>query len=137
MSELQQSEPEQTALLDLTGKEFNPMWADETTPVFIANNPLHWKAHRLQIMLDRLEKQMQSNPAQFNATVYVRTLDNLTTIMEEINGRAAKPVLEPTTVADGVSESSGSAEVRERITDGVDSGISADNPFAGKRLSPA
>lgn len=130
-------QPQQTTLLDLTGKEFNPMWADETTPVFIANNPLHWKAHRLQVMLDRLEKQMQSNPAQFNSQVYLRTLNNLTALMEEINGKSAGSVLESREVDEGVPEIIGSPALRPGESDGVDIGVSADNPFTRKRVSAA
>ncbi|CAB4155393.1 hypothetical protein UFOVP667_1 [uncultured Caudovirales phage] len=75
----------QSALLDLDGRELNQFWVDEKAPLFVANNPLHWKAHKLQVALERMEKQQRSNPAQFNATVYFATIDKLGDLMGEIN----------------------------------------------------
>jgi hypothetical protein len=76
---------EQKALFDLSGRELNALWVDESAPLFIANNPLHWKAHKLQVALERMEKQQKSNPAQFNATVYFATIEKLGDLMEQIN----------------------------------------------------
>lgn len=76
---------QQTALLDLSGREFNQLWVDDNAPLFVANNPLHWKAHKLQVALARLDKIAEKNPAQFNSTVYMATLDKLGDLMDEIN----------------------------------------------------
>lgn len=85
----------QTALLDLTGREFNQLWVDENAPLFVANNPLHWKAHKLQVALNRLELIAQKNPAQFNSTVYMATLDKLGDLMDLINkGNASGSILD-------------------------------------------
>jgi hypothetical protein len=80
-----QKEAEQIPLLDLTGKEFNAMWVDDNAPLFVANNPLHWKAHKLQIALARMDKISEKNPAQFNSTSYFAALDKLADLMEQIN----------------------------------------------------
>ena len=82
MSELE--EP-QTALFDLSGREFNVNWVDDKQPLFIPNNPIHWKAHKLQILVARLEKQASQNPAQFNSKNYIDALNELEKLMNEIN----------------------------------------------------
>lgn len=121
--------PEQTSLLDLSGKEFNVMWVDESAPLFVANNPLHWKAHKLQVLAARLEKQAERNPAQFNSKNYMDVIDKLVTIMEEIEN--GKKVLDE----GGLDcKSTGSIETPAMgagTTSSVDIGISADNPLAG------
>lgn len=80
--------PVQTPLLDLTGKEYNVMWVDEKQALFIPNNPLHYKAHKYQVLLSRLDKQAQNNPAQFNSTLYKATLDEYIKLVEEIGEQA-------------------------------------------------
>lgn len=124
---------EQSTLLDLDGRELNAMWVDENAPLFIPNNPLHWKAHKLQVAIARMEKQQEKNPAQFNSTTYLAMLNQYTEVMDEINDKAkvahAEQVLESGTVDQGISEQIGSGEVRPGKPDGVDPGISADNPF--------
>lgn len=91
---------QQTALLDLSGREFNQLWVDDNAPLFVANNPLHWKAHKLQVALARLDKIAEKNPAQFNSTVYMATLDKLGDLMTEINnGGARSEVLDSGNVA--------------------------------------
>lgn len=77
--------PEQASLLDLSGRELNALWVDESAPLYIANNPLHWKAHKLQVAIERMEKQQKSNPAQFNSTSYFAAIDKLGDLMEQIN----------------------------------------------------
>lgn len=126
-------EQTQTALLDLTGAEFNVMWVDEGQALFVANNPLHWKAHKLQVAIQRMDKISEKNPAQFNATAYFAALDKLGELMEQIN-------IKQKAMSD--EQSNGSAEVANYGDEGaaptvgarnapsVDSGVSADNPFA-------
>lgn len=125
---------QQTTLLDLNGREFNQLWVDDNAPLFVANNPLHWKAHKLQVALARLDKIAEKNPAQFNSNVYMATLDKLGELMEQINNNEmvakANEVLGQSEVDQGSAERGGSEEIRDRKPDGVDTGISADNPFA-------
>lgn len=129
---------EQVPLLDLNGRELNAMWVDENQPLFIPNNPLHWKAHKLQIALAKMEKQQERNPAQFNSTTYLAMLNQYTEVMDEVNKELkiadANKLLESGEVAQGGTERSGSEEICVGESNGVDPGISADNPFAGKGL---
>lgn len=130
---------QQTALLDLTGREFNQLWVDDNAPLFVANNPLHWKAQKLQVALARLDKIAEKNPAQFNSNVYMATLDKLAELMEQINNNEmvakANEVLESGKMDNGSAERGGSEEIRPGKPDGLDSGISADNPFARQGIS--
>ena len=48
---------EQKSLFNLNGREINPNWVDPNQPLFIPDEPLHFRAHHLQIMLHILEKQ--------------------------------------------------------------------------------
>lgn len=104
---------QQTALLDLSGREFNQLWVDDNAPLFVANNPLHWKAHKIQVALARLDKIAEKNPAQFNSTVYMATLDKLADLMTEINkGGSNGQVLDEGNVAgfgDATAEASDSS----------------------------
>lgn len=138
---------QQTALLDLDGRELNQLWVDDNAPLFVANNPLHWKAHKLQVALARMDKMAEKNPAQFNSTAYFAALDKLAELMEQINAGQMKvatndaendaAILESGEMAEGSAERSGSQTLRPGESNGVDIGISADNPFAGKGLPPA
>lgn len=138
---------QQTALLDINGREFNQLWVDDNAPLFVANNPLHWKAHKIQVALARLDKIAEKNPAQFNSTAYFAALDKLAELMEQINSGQTKvatndaendaAILESGEMDQGSAESGGSEAVRPGESDGLDSGISADNPFARQGLPPA
>ena len=75
----------QTALLDLSAREFNIMFVDETQPLQVAVNPLHWRLHKLQIAAARMENQADRNPAQYNSTTYIATIDKMAELMEQIN----------------------------------------------------
>lgn len=123
---------QQTPLFDLSGREFNAMWVDEKAPLFVANNPLHWQAHELQVLAARLKKQSERNPAQFNSTTYLSVLDKLRKCMDEINGELPNSP----TVQDSVPGSSIEVALGETNAPTVGAGISADNPFAGKRPNP-
>ena len=129
---------QQTTLLDLSGREFNQLWVDDNAPLFVANNPLHWKAHKLQVALARLDKIAEKNPAQFNSNVYMATLDKLAELMEQINNNEmvaqANAVLEQSEMDQGDTGRSETEEIRDGKSDGMDSGISADNPFARPRV---
>lgn len=75
-------------MFDLSGKEFNAYWVDEKAPLFIPNNPLHWKAHKLQILISRLDKQSERNPAQFNSKNYIDALNEFEKLIAEITRKA-------------------------------------------------
>lgn len=130
---------EQSTLLDLNGRELNAMWVDENAPLFIPNNPLHWKAHKLQVALGKMEKQQDKNPAQFNSTTYFAMLNQYTQVLDEINKETkvenAEQILESGAMVEGISGSGEADSVRQGKSDGMDSGISADNPFARQGIS--
>jgi hypothetical protein len=128
---------QQTALLDLDGQELNAMWVDESQPLFIANNPLHWKAHKFQLIVARLEKQAVNNPAQFNSTSYINAVDKLGALMEQIKGGQNGQVLESGKVDGGLPEYRGSEVSSEGKPDGVDSDVRPYNPFTGQGLPAA
>lgn len=118
-----------TSMFDLTGKEFNNLWVNEKTPLFVPNHPLHYKALKLQLMIERLEKQAASNPAQFNSTSYIKTLDDFTNICNEIKEENVKLLGSPD-VAE-VGEPGPTSEMGAGDASGLHSGVSADNPLAG------
>lgn len=122
---------EQATLLDLSGKEFNQMWVDEKQPLFVANNPMHWKAHKLQVAIERMEKQQKTNPAQFNATVYFAALDKYAELMEQINKGEPGEILGSAELAGERTGRSKAPHVGEGASSGLHPGVSADNPFAG------
>lgn len=123
---------EQESLLNLDTKELNAYWVDPAQPLLVPANPLHYAAHKYQIILQRLDIQASKNPAQFNSGNYIAIMEKLEKLWEQINNGE-------TTIAvhdkPGVSDSSGQADSR-KVGDGasapVDTTVSADNPFAGK-----
>lgn len=74
----------QTTLLDTSSKEFDPYWVDQNQPLKIPNNPLHFKAHSLQVLLDLLRTQAKKNPAQFNSKNYIEALNEFTKCIQAI-----------------------------------------------------
>lgn len=102
--------PVQTPLLDLTGKELNAMWVDEKQALFIPNNPLHFKAHKYQVLLSRLDKQAQNNPAQFNSTLYKATLDEYIKLVEQIGEQALDAAIVATGGQQGTTPADGDIE---------------------------
>ncbi|WP_299376763.1 hypothetical protein, partial [uncultured Kiloniella sp.] len=84
----------QQALFDTSGEKYNINFVDQNQPLFIPNNPLHWKAHKLQILLARLDKQSTSNPAQFNSRTYIDTLAAYEEAIEKIKQRALNENME-------------------------------------------
>ena len=133
---------DQKSMFDLGGKELNPYWIDPKQKLFIPQQPLHWKAHRLQLLLDILDKQAQKNPAQFNSMNYIKTLNSYTRTVTLINnGHLIDP--EDKADADGLTSESDDARkvgeagngnpapaVGDGTPAGVGAGVSADNPFA-------
>lgn len=123
-------EATQNTLFDLSGKEYNAMWVDDKAPLFIPNNPTHWKAHKLQTLIARLEKQAERNPAQFNSKNYIDVINEFERLMLEI-----KEGQHETYAArvGAVGDTSTAPAMGEGNAIGVDIGISADNPTARQR----
>lgn len=123
-------EATQNTLFDLSGKEYNAMWVDEKAPLFIPNNPTHWKAHKLQTLIARLEKQAERNPAQFNSKNYIDVINEFERLMLEIKEGQHEINIEGMAAA---RDAAAAAAVGEGNAIGVDIGISADNPTARQR----
>lgn len=77
-------EETQKTLFDLSSKEIHAYWTDEKQPLTIPNNPLHWKAHKLQVLLEVLMKQAKNAPSQFNSKNYIDALDKYTETINAI-----------------------------------------------------
>lgn len=127
---MDEEESPQQALFDTSGKQYNVNFVDQNQPLFIPNNPLHWKAHKLQVLLSRLEKQSATNPAQFNSRTYIDTLSAYEDAIEKIKLKEDQNGMDSGEVATG-GESPTAQEVGTRITLGMGNGVSADNPLAG------
>lgn len=128
MSEV--AEAVQESMFDLSGKEFNAYWVDEKAPLFIPNNPLHWKAHKLQILISRLEVQASKNPAQFNSKNYIDALNEFQNLVEQIGRKAKDENVDEGGLAQGWNEGA-AREVGEGTSPSVAAGVSTDNPLAG------
>lgn len=127
------SEPaEQTALLDLSAKEYNAYWVDPQQPLIVPNNPLHWKAHELQILLGILKTQAGKNPAQFNSRNYIDTLAEYTKCVTLINkGATDETVLDEGSMDVERTLRSKAPAMGEGATLGMGAGVSTNNPLAG------
>lgn len=123
---------EQKSLFNLSGKEFNPNWVDPNQPLFIPDEPLHFRAHELQVMLHILKKQAVNNPAQFNSKNYREILADYTACVKAIKD-GLDEIPDERAVADDGDEGTAST-MGEGAPAGVDSGVSADNPFSGSGL---
>lgn len=121
----------QTTLLNVECKEIAPDWIDPAQPLKVPVNPLHYHAHKLQILLARLDVQAKNNPAQFNSKNYIETLNAYTRCIKGINeGKSVDEVLDEGAVAENWNEGT-TTPVGDAITVGLDSRIPADNPLAG------
>jgi hypothetical protein len=123
-------EATQNTLFDLSAKEFNIMWVDEKAPLSVPNNPMHWKAHKLQTLIARLEKQAERNPAQFNSKNYIDVLNEFERLMLEI--KEGQDETYASTVG-AVGDTSEAPAMGEGNAVGLDIGVSADNPTARQR----
>lgn len=123
------NEEEQTTLLNLNHKSLNAYWVDPQQPLIIPENPMHWRAHELQLLLDLLKKQASRNPAQFNSKNYIEALNEYTKAIEAINeGKKLDDVLDKGTM-DSVRNEGAEAEMGDRISPSMGSRVSADNPL--------
>jgi hypothetical protein len=122
---------EQATLLDINTKDLNPYWVDEKQPLKVPVNPLHYEAHKYQILLNRLDIQAAKNPAQFNSGNYIQVMDKLSRIWDAINrGETLSEVLDKSRVGQD-RQPSAAAGVGETATPGLGLGVSADNPITG------
>ena len=124
---MSQAAVDQTPLLDLDGASLNPFWVNKDQPLFIPTHPVHFMAHKLQVLLERLDKQAEKNPAQFNSTTYLAILKEYTRCCEAIKDN--REILDERGVDQGGNDSSERA-VGSTVALGVDSGIPTDNPLA-------
>ena len=121
---------DQPKLFNTDTREINPYWIDPSQPLQVPKNPLHFEAHKLQILLARLERQAETNPAQFNSTNYINTLDRFTKLCEAINtGKNLDEVLGSDDLAGG-RDGSAADELGEGNASSVGVTVSADNPTA-------
>jgi hypothetical protein len=123
---------EQTTLLDLGGKQIFRDFYDDKTPVFIPNNPLHFKAHKLEILIKNMEAQSVKNAAQFNSKNYLDAVDALMKCYEDIKEKYDEYILEQGVVAAN-GDASTAPTVGNRNAPSVGAGISADNPLTRQR----
>lgn len=124
-------ESNQGLLFNVDTKEINPYWIDPAQPLQVPLNPLHYHAHKLQLLLARMDKQSEKNPAQFNSANYLSALKQFTKICEGIN--KGKTNIDEVLGSGNMGESGneGTAPtVGPGIAPSVDSGVSPDNPLA-------
>ena len=122
-------EPQQ--LFNTDSKEIDPYWIDPSEPLRVPVEPLHVKAHKLQLLLDRLDKQASKAPAQFNSSNYLAILNEYTKCCTMINeGKTGHDLL-----VDGSLDENGKsgrqAPMGDPVAPGLGSGVSPDNPLAG------
>lgn len=130
MDEILESNKSQKSLFNLNGRELNPNWIDPNQPLFIPDQPLHYRAHKLQIMVHALEKQAVNNPAQFNSKNFREMLAEYTACVKAIKDGLDEIPNERTVVDDG--DEGTASEMGDGTPSGVDSRVSADNPFSGQ-----
>lgn len=122
----------QAGLFNLNTKELTPYWIDPNQPLIIPRNPLHWQAHKLQLLMARLDTQAEKNPAQFNSKNYIDALNAYTRCVTLINkGKTSDEVLDAGGMDPESTEQGDTPEMGAGTSDSVGAGISADNPFAG------
>lgn len=92
---------EQATLLDVSTKQYDPYWVDPQQPLQVPNNPLHYAAHKYQLILARLDSQAVKNPAQFNSGNYIAIMEKLEKIWQQINGTAENENMGQSHVAGG------------------------------------
>lgn len=122
--------PGQGTLLELSGEKLSPYWIDLNQELFIPDNPLHYEAHRLQLLLARMEKVFEFKPTHFSSPGYVQILEKYTQLCKEIKKGVTDGADDEGKVGDTWDEES-EAEMGQGERSSVGSGISADNPFTG------
>jgi hypothetical protein len=123
----------QAGLLDVSGEKYNVNWVDEKQPLFVPNRPLHFKAHKLQVLLGMLDKQAQNRPTAFNSTNYLNVLNEYTKCVEIIRGgkpdeRSNDQPVDASAMG-GVGYSGTTPAMGGPATPGMGSTEQADNPL--------
>jgi hypothetical protein len=126
------AEEPQSTLFDINTRKINPYWIDPAAPLLVPQNPLHFHAHKLQLLLARMEVQAEKNGAQFNSANYFNALEKFTSLCEAIN-KGAKSIDEvPNARSVANTGDAGAAPgMGETTPPSLDTGISPDNPAAG------
>lgn len=120
---------EQPTLLNLDTKEITPDWVDPNQPLLVPVNPLHYTAHKYQIILAQLDRQAKNNPAQFNSGNYILIMEKLEKLYEQINnGETSLAVHDKGNLAKDGDEGAAPAMGKGNAV-GVRLGVSADNPL--------
>lgn len=122
---------EQATLLNIDTKELNAFWVDPSQPLLIPVNPLHYAAHKYQIILQRLDLQAQKNPAQFNSGNYIAIMEKLEKLWESINNGEKSIAVHDEGALDENGDSIPAQEMGNPATISMGVGVSADNPLAG------
>lgn len=129
-------EDQQVALLDLSGKDIDAYWVDEKQPLFVPSNPLHWKTHKLQLLLKRLDQQFKVKSNSVDSQTYLRILNEYERCCEQINnitkGLSPDENLESGELDSKRTSDKSSAAMGSGIASGLDFGVSADNPLTGQ-----
>jgi hypothetical protein len=120
---------EQISLLDLNGRQVYAEFYDSKSPVYIPDNPLHFKTHKLEIMVKNLEMQSIKTASAFNSKNYLDIVNELMACYEKIR-EVSDEVLDAQRLAASRDEGATRA-VGERVAAGVGAGISTNNPLAG------
>lgn len=110
----------QAQLLNTETKSITPNWVDPEQPLLVPVNPLHYVAHKYQLILARLDQQAAKNGAQFNSGNYIQIMEKLEKLWEAIN--AGKSTLD-----DPVSTSNDAGTVGE-LPAGAASRVGKDRP---------
>lgn len=127
---------EQATLLNLESKEFNPYWVDPAQNLVVPVSPLHYAAHRYQIILARLDVQAEKNPAQFNSGNYIAIMEKLEKLWEKINKGDTTSGEHDASGMVEVGDDETTSAMGEGAPPSVAVGISADNPFSRKGNNP-
>jgi len=122
----------QETLFDIRTKEINPYWVDPSQPLRVPKNPLHFEAHKMQLLIERLEMQQERAPMQFNPSHLFLALQKFSALCEAINKGATSvdEVLDEAGVAKNWDEGT-TPGMGDTVAAGVDPGVPADNPLAG------
>ncbi len=107
--------------------KYDVTYVDFNQQLTIPAEPLVYKAQRLQVVLEKFEKLLKSSPQQFSMQNYMAALNEYTRICEQLKKGVT------TDDTNGVAgEGAGrdeAAAVGAGAPAGLDTGVSADNPF--------
>ena len=126
---------DQGVLLNLNTKNISPYWIDPTQDLVMPVNPLHFEAHKLQLLLKRLDMLLDNNrTAQFSMTNYLLVLEKFTSICKQINKEGSGGGADGDNNKSGTMDEDGIIDAAQAVGEGNASSlgatISSDNPFA-------